>query len=235
MKKTAKIVVALLLAMVMVLTMFAAVACDNPEEDPCKDGHRLKAVQRKEATTEAAGYEAYWECQDCHKKFSDAEGKNEIQKPVELPQITGPTTLTYNIATIADDNEWANSTGYLEFPTGDTHLTITAAGTPVKAEYGLNTGKYYENGENWRFYQNENCTLTFTVGTGYKLVSIKITYVVKNGGILQVVDGNTVESAATYEVTTAQQTTCVFTCGQTGTASNGNFQISEIVVTYTAA
>ena len=233
MKKTAKIVVALLVAMVMVLTMFAAVACNNTD-DPCKDGHKLKAVQRKEATTEAAGYEAYWECQDCHKKFSDAEGKNEIQNPVELPKITGPIKHTYTIATIADDNEWANSTGYLELPTGDTNLTITAAGTPV-GDYGLNTGKYYENGENWRFYQNENCTLTFTVGTGYKLVSIKITYTVNKGGILQVVDGNTVESAATYAVTTAQQTTCVFTCGQTGTAPNGNFQISEIEVTYTVA
>lgn len=105
MKKTAKIVVALLLAMVMVLTVFAAVACDK--DDLCKDGHKLKAVERKEATTEAAGYEAYWECENCHKLFSDSEGKNEIQKPVEIGKLdptaekgseNNPYTVTEAIA-----------------------------------------------------------------------------------------------------------------------------------------
>ncbi len=41
---------------------------------------------KADATCTAAGTEAYWECSACHLLFSDAEGKNKIDNPIEIPQ-----------------------------------------------------------------------------------------------------------------------------------------------------
>lgn len=184
MKKTAKIVVALLLAMVMVLTMFAAVACDNPEEDPCKDGHNLKVVQRKEATTEAAGYEAYWECQDCHKKFSDAEGKNEIQKPVEiqkLPALVASVDLTGHAGTLTGSG-------------ADATMTFTENGITVtcvqKSAKDLEIQSKYEQ----RFYQGSNLTISYTSNFKYIVLHCYKDYKTLNE---QTFDGLTIEENAT--------------------------------------
>ena len=43
-------------------------------------GHQLVAVPAVEPTTTSAGNTAYWYCPDCGKYYSDAEGKNEIEK-----------------------------------------------------------------------------------------------------------------------------------------------------------
>ncbi len=143
MKKTAKIVVALLVAMVMVLTMLAAVACNNTD-DPCKDGHKLKAVQRKEATTEAAGYEAYWECENCHKLFSDSEGKNEIQKPVEIQKLD-PAAGKYGVETapISVAQALALADEECASPDDFTQKVVYATGK-VFTQPAYNTKGYYE-------------------------------------------------------------------------------------------
>ena len=49
--------------------------------------HNLIAHAKTEATCTAAGTEAYWECSDCGKLFSDAEGKKEISAPVVIPAL----------------------------------------------------------------------------------------------------------------------------------------------------
>ena len=183
MKKTAKIVVALLLAMVMVLTMFAAVACNNTD-DPCKDGHKLKAVQRKEATTEAAGYEAYWECQDCHKKFSDAEGKNEIKKPVEiqkLPALVASVDLTGHAGTFTGSG-------------ADATMAFTENGITVtcvqKSAKDLEIQSKYEQ----RFYQGSNLTISYTSNFKYIVLHCYEKNKTLNG---QTFDGLTIEENAT--------------------------------------
>ena len=50
--------------------------------------HQLTKVPQKDATCGATGTEAYWNCITCQKKFSDDEGKHEIAKPIEIPQLT---------------------------------------------------------------------------------------------------------------------------------------------------
>lgn len=49
--------------------------------------HNLIAHAKAEPTCTAAGTEAYWECSDCGKLFSDAEGKKEISAPVVIPAL----------------------------------------------------------------------------------------------------------------------------------------------------
>ena len=47
-------------------------------------GHTLTAHQKIEPSCTEAGAEAYWSCDVCKALFSDEEGKNEIEKPVEI-------------------------------------------------------------------------------------------------------------------------------------------------------
>ena len=48
--------------------------------------HILVATEAKAATCTETGFEAYWECSVCQKTFSDADGKEEIEKPKVIPQ-----------------------------------------------------------------------------------------------------------------------------------------------------
>lgn len=50
-------------------------------------GHNPIEVNAKEATCTEDGYEKYYKCSRCHKLFSDAEGKNEIEKPVAILKL----------------------------------------------------------------------------------------------------------------------------------------------------
>lgn len=49
-------------------------------DDPCAEGHTLTAKAEKPATCTEAGNNAYWECSECGKYFSDKEGTVEIEK-----------------------------------------------------------------------------------------------------------------------------------------------------------
>ena len=83
--KTKKLVALLLVTAMLFTFVFAVAACDQRSE--CvKNGHKLTAVAGKEATTEEAGYEAYWKCSVCNKIFSDEAGKHELSKPLEIPK-----------------------------------------------------------------------------------------------------------------------------------------------------
>lgn len=52
-----------------------------------KAKHQIDPENGKEATCEEDGYKAYYECSVCHKKFSDAEGTNEISKPKVIDML----------------------------------------------------------------------------------------------------------------------------------------------------
>ncbi len=97
MKNTKKLM-ALLLVVAMLFAFVSVIAACKPQDECEKNGHTLTAVAKKEATTDAAGYEAYWKCSVCGKMFSDKDGKTEITKPVEIPKLTpgpGPQPETH--------------------------------------------------------------------------------------------------------------------------------------------
>lgn len=142
--------------------------------------------------------------------------------------VDGEITKTTVIADYADANAWANSTLY-DTITVDENITVKATGTPV-GDWWLNSGKYYENGENWRIYQNENPEVTFTAAEGYEIVSITVEYAIKNTGTLTF-GGENVASGTLVSINAA---TATFSVGNTGDATNGQAQITGFTVVYAA-
>ena len=77
--------------------------------DVCKQSygdfkaHDLVKIEKKNATCNEDGYEAYWMCKSCRKYFSDADGKNIISGP----QMISRTGHTYGkvIYTWSADNK----------------------------------------------------------------------------------------------------------------------------------
>jgi len=128
---------------------------------------------------------------------------------------------TIIIADYADTNNWANGTQYptIEF---DGNITISASTDG-------NNGKYYTSGEEWRLYQYDSGTVTFTAANGCIISTIKITYNINNTGIL-ILNGNNVASGTAVDVNAFSVT---FTVGNTGTAANGQAKVTAIEITYT--
>lgn len=151
---------------------------------------------------------------------------NGVCKWCASPEGVQTQTVTVSIATYADTNAWENGVQYTSITMNDA-ITVTASGTAT-GNYGVNTGKYYENGENWRIYQNENPSVTITAAEGKTIVSVKITYAVKNTGTLTL-NGNNV---ASDEVVAVNGSSVTFSVGNTGTATNGQAQITAIEVVY---
>ena len=147
--------------------------------------------------------------------------------PEPTPEPDGDIVDTSNglsIEAYASANNWANSTGYSTI-TYDENTTITATGTSV-GSYALNTGKYYTNGQNWRIYQSEQATVTIT--STKTIASVVVEYAIKNTGILTV--GTT--NYASGSVIAVNGNSLTFTVGQTGSATNGQIQITKITVVY---
>ena len=136
------------------------------------------------------------------------------------------TTLSSTIADIATANGWADSILYESFNL-NSDITVSSAGTPV-GSYGRNTGKYYVSNSTWRIYQNEAPSLTISAAEGKTIVSVKVTYSVKNGGVLTQGDAQ-IESGA---VVTVNANSVTFSVGNTGTNTKGNVQITAIEVIY---
>lgn len=143
------------------------------------------------------------------------------EKPV-VPSDS--TTVTVVIGDYASANSWANSTMYNEITVGN--ITISANATTYNEQYGANTGKYYESNTSWRIYQNEAPEFTITVPDGASIVSVKVTYAVKNTGTLTL-NGQAVASDAVTAVNAASVT---FSVGNTGDATNGNVQVTAIEI-----
>ena len=99
-------------------------------------------------------------------------------------------------------------------------ITATAAGTN-------NTGKYYASGNEWRFYQNENATVTIATTSG-ELTSVTFEFTVSNTGAL-LYNSDTVTSGTSVSVS---GTSAEFTVGNSGSATNGQVRITSISVNY---
>ncbi len=143
----------------------------------------------------------------------------------EVIDPNASTTVSISIADYATANSWENSTLYANIESNG--VKIATSGTPV-GNYGLNTGKYYTSGNNWRIYQNENPSVTVSVAEGKTIVSVKITYAIKNTGTLTL-NGEAITSGTVVEVNANSVT---FSVGNTGTATNGQAQITAIEVIY---
>ena len=52
------------------------------------NNHTLSLHEAIPATCLATGIDAYWSCDVCGRLFSDEEGKNEIEEPIELPKTS---------------------------------------------------------------------------------------------------------------------------------------------------
>ena len=141
----------------------------------------------------------------------------------EAPEAPAPSSTSVTIEEVATANNWADATRYESFTHGN--FTVSATGTP-NGDYGLNTGKYYDNGKNWRIYQNESPSVTITAAEGKHIVSVKITYVSQNTGVLLL---GTAQVASDVVVTVGTSTV-TFTVGNTGSATNGQARITAIEV-----
>lgn len=158
------------------------------------------------------------------------EDNNYIYKvevtPVKEVVAGEQTTAKVVIADYADANSWENSKQYTTLNI-DENVTATVSGT-ASGNYGVNTGKYYENGENWRIYWAEKATLTFTAAEGKTIVSVKITYVSEKTGVLTLAE----ENIASDTVVSVNANTVTFVVGDTNTADNGQVRITAIEVVY---
>ena len=150
------------------------------------------------------------------------EGGNEGTEP-ETPALP-EGAITVSIADYAAANNWANSTLYSELT--NENFTVKLSVETFNEQYGQNTGKYYTGNSSWRVYQNEVPSIVITAAEGKSIVSVIITYAVKNTGVL--VQGETqIESDAVVTVNAASIT---FSVGNTTDVTNGNIQITAISV-----
>ncbi|MBQ7780242.1 MAG: hypothetical protein IJ404_07075 [Clostridia bacterium] len=133
------------------------------------------------------------------------------------------TTVSVNVQSYAGSNGWSNGTKYTTINM-DSNITVTANG-------GGNTGKYYTSGHQWRIYQSENATVEITAADGVIIETVKFTYVANNNGSLTY-NGSNVSSDT---VVTVNDVSATFGTGNTGTATNGQARVTDIVVTYSLA
>ncbi len=145
--------------------------------------------------------------------------KNEIVVKVSEKATYNDTTVDLNIGTIATANSWENGKQYLSLPTGDDNLTITASG-------GTNTGKYYSNNNDWRFYANEYSKLNVSTSGSHVIKSITLTFKNKENASAQF-NSNTITSEKEIAVNELSSVEISVTY-----ATKGNIQISNIKVIY---
>lgn len=139
---------------------------------------------------------------------------------VNLQQAASQVTASKTIAELATANSWTNGVQYSSFVL-DSVITVSSSTTG-------NNGKYYTSGNNYRLYQGDSGTMTITAAEGYEIVSVKVTYAQKYNGCLTLT-GSNLASGTTVDVN-AQSIT--FGVGNTGTATNGQAQVTAIEVVY---
>ena len=140
------------------------------------------------------------------------------------------TEVTVTIGDYAAANGWENSVQQTSL-TMDEVVTVTA--NPTTGTYN-NTGKYYDNGKNWRMYQNEAPAITVSAAEGYLLTSVTFTYASEKTGVMVDAAGAQVASAEAYALDNVASAT--FSVGNTSASvTNGQARITAITVTYEAA
>lgn len=154
----------------------------------------------------------------------EGEGSGSGSAGTDTP--AGQVTVSKTISELKTANGWQDATIYASFAL-DTVISVASSCTNPNS-YGQNTGKYYNNGTNWRIYQNENPSVVISAATGYKIVSVKVTYASQNTGVLT--QGTTQVASGT--VVTVNASSITFSVGNTGTATNGQARITAIEVIY---
>lgn len=187
-------------------------------------GHNYKGEITVNASCTENGTYTYT-CANCYDSYNEAikaTGHNYVDKMCSKCGIEQPFNVEINttIKDYASENGWTNEIQYTDMILGEC-LTATVTGK-------TNSGKYYSNNQEWRLYQTENATITFTTNSGYIISSIKITYTYSNSGILYM--GDTQVKSGT--VVSVNSDTVTFNVGNTGDANNGQVKITAIEVTY---
>lgn len=144
------------------------------------------------------------------------------EKRVEGQPLEVEETASVNISSYASANSWENDTKYES-------VIINSKITASASSNGTNTGKYFTNGNNWRFYQSDKGQLTITAADGCTIKTVKITYTVDKTGVLTY-SGSNKESNSEITVNASSAT---FGVGNTESATNGQVRITDISVTYT--
>ena len=152
-----------------------------------------------------------------------AVGSKGSAKVVKAADLTAEKTTN----TLQTEYGWTVSAGttigdiVTEFAL-DSHVTISTSGSAnCGTVWGTTT-------KDWRLYQNKSGDITVTAATGYELKSITLTYGNKNGGVLK--DGTTTVSSGSEQSASGSSKT--YTVGNSGTATNGNVQITKFKVVY---
>lgn len=115
---------------------------------------------------------------------------------------------------------WANGTKYSEVKLND-YITVSMTG-------GSNTSKYYDTRHDWRAYQNEAPEIKVEAKPGYEIIAVAFTYKASNTGIL----ASKTDTTKTFDSEEVISGVTSFTVANTGTATNGNIQITAIKVVY---
>ena len=163
-------------------------------------------------------------CSVCGETDGEANGEHNYVDGVcdacgkEAP-ASSQVVVTVSIADYAAANGWANSQQYTTLKMDDV-VSVTVSG-------GGNTGKYYDNGTNWRIYQTETPSITVSAD-GKTIISVKITYASEKTGVLTL-DGANIVSGTVVEVNASSVT---FGVGNTGTETKGQVRITDIEVVY---
>lgn len=131
-------------------------------------------------------------------------------------------TASVSISDYATENSWSNATQYTSV-TLDESVTATADGLG-------NTGKYYENGQDWRLYQNESAKVTIATSSG-ALTSVTFSFSNSNSGTLDY-DGSALTSGMPVAVS---GTSAEFTVGNSSTGTKGQIRITAIEVNYSVS
>lgn len=149
-----------------------------------------------------------------------AEGVDDVRIEVTQNGVGGAvsTTVTKKISAISGTT--ANGTKKSSMIMDDV-ITLIASD-------GVNNGKVYEKGTEWRLYQSEEGTMTVSSKAGYVIESIIVTFTNKKSGTL-LYNGNVVTSGKAVSVSGSS---VEFTLGNSSTATNGQIIITAISVTY---
>ena len=133
-------------------------------------------------------------------------------------------TASVSISSYASSNNWENGVKY-------TSVQLDSVATASVGTGGNNTGRYYTNGNDWRFYQSESASIVVSVASGYELDSVTFTYNSSSSGVLKDSSSNSVTSGSEKSISGSSVT---FTVGNSGSATNGQVKFTAISVTYHA-
>ena len=136
-----------------------------------------------------------------------------------------PVVASVTISEYASAHSWSSSSA-----TDQKTLVVDEVITATATATDANTGKYYSNGSDWRFYQTGSAKLNISATSGYTIQSVTLTYTVSNTGQLSY-GGNAVTSDTAV---TVNSSSAEFSVGNSGTATNGQVRFTKISVTYIA-